>query len=243
MTAAFISDLHLTPERPDIFRAFVSYMEHQALKADDLYILGDFFEYWVGDDAMEPFHHNVANLLKQYTDSGRKVYLMPGNRDFAIGRQFLKQTGAIWLKDPCTVELNKEKVLLMHGDLLCTEDQQYLRYRKIIRNPLVMFLLRMTPLSYRKNLARKIREKSRKAKSYKSLEIMDVTPSAVIEFMNKNNVGTLIHGHTHRPKVHEVELSQGKGQRIVLGDWDTLGWELTTENDQLQLNSFPIIPD
>ncbi|MRI34811.1 UDP-2,3-diacylglucosamine diphosphatase [Endozoicomonas sp. OPT23] len=240
MTAAFISDLHLTPERPDIFRAFVSYMEHQALKVNDLYILGDFFEYWLGDDAMEAFHHNVASLLKQYTDSGRNIYLMPGNRDFAIGKQFLKQTGAIWLKDPCTIKLNGEKVLLMHGDLLCTEDKQYLKYRKIIRSPLVMFLLRMTPLSYRKNLGRKIRENSRKAKTGKSLEIMDVTSESVSDFMIRYGVKTLVHGHTHRPNIHDVDLPDDKGQRIVLGDWDKLGWELIEAEGGLKLLSFPI---
>ncbi|WP_062269715.1 UDP-2,3-diacylglucosamine diphosphatase [Endozoicomonas arenosclerae] len=242
MNLQFISDLHLTPERPDIVRAFTSYMQEQAPKSDALYILGDFFEYWVGDDAMEPFHHDIARQLKAYTDSGKPLYLMAGNRDFAIGKDFLKMTGAIWLKDPCTVDINGEKILLMHGDLLCTGDQQYLRYRKIIRNPLVLGLLRLSPLSYRLNLVQKIRSNSKKAKSMKTLEIMDVTQAEVIRIMEQYQVKTLIHGHTHRPDIHDVPLTSGSGKRIVLGDWDKKGWVLTADESGLNMEAFDIQP-
>ena len=242
MNIQFISDLHLTPERPDIVQAFASYMQEQAPASDALYILGDFFEYWVGDDAMEPFHHDIARQLKAYTDSGKSLFLMAGNRDFAIGKAFLKATGAVWLNDPCCIELQGETVLLMHGDLLCTGDQQYLRYRKVIRNPLVLGILRLSPLSYRKNLVQKIRSNSKKAKSRKSLEIMDVTPAEVVRVMEKYQVKTLIHGHTHRPDIHEVELASGTGKRIVLGDWDRQGWVLTSDESGLNMESFTIQP-
>ncbi|WP_257281139.1 UDP-2,3-diacylglucosamine diphosphatase [Endozoicomonas sp. ISHI1] len=240
MNIKFISDLHLTPERPDTVRAFSSFMQEQASQSDALYILGDFFEYWVGDDAMEPFHHDIAHQLRAYTDSGKPLFLMAGNRDFAIGKDFLRMTGATWLNDPCVIDLNGETVLLMHGDLLCTGDQQYLRYRKVIRNPLVLGILRLTPRSYRKKLAQKLRSNSKKAKSTKSLAIMDVAPKEVVRLMEKYQVKTLIHGHTHRPNTHEVALTSGTGKRIVLGDWDRQGWVLTSNESGLKMDAFEI---
>lgn len=203
-------------------------MDEQAPKGDALYILGDFFEYWVGDDAMEPFHQEIADKLRCYTDAGHQLFFMPGNRDFAVGRRFLRQTGARWLQDPCTIELNGEKTLLMHGDLLCTDDEQYQKYRRRIRHPLVLGFLRLLPLSYRKKLAGRIRANSQKAKSGKRLEIMDVNRGEVIRVMEQYRVKTLIHGHTHRPDIHAVTLSNGTGQRIVLGDWDRFGWVLSS---------------
>lgn len=229
MQAQFISDLHLTPERPAIARAFLRFMDEQAARSEALYILGDFFEYWVGDDAMEPFHKDIADKLRSYTDAGHQLFFMPGNRDFAVGRRFLRHTGAKWLKDPCIIELNGEEVLLMHGDLLCTDDKEYQSYRKRIRHPLVLGVLRLLPLSYRQKLAAKIRSNSNKAKTGKSLEIMDVNQGEVVRVMEQYQVKTLIHGHTHRPDTHSVLLSNGEGQRIVLGDWDVKGWVLISE--------------
>lgn len=240
MKALFISDLHLTPECPAVARAFCHYLMDRAPQADALYILGDFFEYWVGDDAMDDFQHDIARRLKQYTNSGKAVYLMPGNRDFAIGKSFLRETGVTWLKDPTLVTLNNQKILLMHGDSLCTQDKQYQRYRRIIRNPLVMAILRMTPLSYRKNLGQKIRRNSKAAKVGKTLDIMDVTPSAVIDVMEKFQVNTMIHGHTHRPDIHEVTLENGTGKRYVLGDWTDKGWEIEVSPETIKMTHFPI---
>ena len=234
MQAQFISDLHLTPERPAIARAFLRFMDEQAPKSQSLYILGDFFEYWLGDDAMEPFHLDIAKTLRQYTQAGHQLFFMPGNRDFAVGRRFLKQTGAQWLNDPCTIELNGETVLLMHGDLLCTDDEQYQKYRKRIRHPLVLGLLKCLPLSYRKKLGAKIRADSQKAKTGKSLDIMDVNQAEVVKVMELYDVKTLIHGHTHRPDAHPVSLASGEGQRIVLGDWDSYGWVLTSDSGLTQ---------
>ena len=242
MKALLISDLHLTPDCPAVARAFHGYLENRAMDADALYILGDFFEYWVGDDAMDDFQHDIARRLKIYTDSGRSVYLMGGNRDFSIGKTFLKATGAQWLKDPCLVEINHRRLLLMHGDLLCTDDHQYQRYRRIIQNPLVMAILRMTSLNWRKNLGRKIRENSKVSKKGKGLSIMDVSQDAVKKTMEKYQVDTLIHGHTHRPAIHEHTLNRGKGTRYVLGDWTDTGWEIELNEDTLSLNHFPI-PD
>lgn len=242
MKALFISDLHLTPECPAVARAFDHYLTNRALQADVLYILGDFFEYWVGDDAMDDFQHDIAQRLKQHTETGKAVYLMPGNRDFAIGKSFLQETGIKWLKDPTLININNHKILLMHGDSLCTQDRQYQRYRRIIRNPLIMTILRITPLSYRKNLGQKIRRNSKAAKAGKTLDIMDITPSAVIDIMEEFQVNTMIHGHTHRPNVHEVALKIGTGKRYTLGDWTDKGWEIELDEQGLSLNQFPI-PD
>ena len=240
MKALFISDLHLTPECPAVARAFCHYLCHRAIEADALYILGDFFEYWVGDDAMDEFQFDIARRLRQYTDTGRPLYLMPGNRDFGIGKSFLKQTGITWLQDPTLVEINQRKILLLHGDSLCTHDQQYQRYRRFIRNPLVLALLRLTPLSYRRNVGARIRRNSRAAKAGKSLEIMDVTTSAVVQVMEKYRVDTLIHGHTHRPDIHDVALKQGVGKRYVLGDWTDTGWEIELNDYDITMKQFPI---
>lgn len=243
MQALLISDLHLTPTRPAIAQAFLSFMAETAPQAQQLYILGDFFEYWVGDDAMEPFHQKIAQALQRYSSAGNDVYFMPGNRDFAIGKHFLKQTGAQWLNDPTLISINGEKVLLMHGDSLCTADHQYLRFRKIIRNPIVLTILRLLPLSYRKKLAKKIREHSQKATSKKDSNIMDVSVDEVSRMMNKYNTQTLIHGHTHRPDIHKLPMAKHTGaRRIVLGDWEEKGWMIRTDKQKLTLESFDI-PD
>lgn len=241
MNAQFISDLHLTPERPAIARAFMAFMEEQAPAADALYILGDFFEYWIGDDAMEPFHYDIARVLKRYTNSGRQLFLMAGNRDFAIGKKFLQLSGAQWLKDPCIIDLNNQKVLLTHGDLLCTDDREYQKYRRVIRNPLVMALLRITPLAWRQKLAGQIRTSSKTAKTEKSLDIMDVNEQAVSAMMARYNVELMIHGHTHRPCEHKVALGKNEGRRIVLGDWEDFGWVLKVDGT-FSLERFPISP-
>ncbi|MDP0588964.1 MAG: UDP-2,3-diacylglucosamine diphosphatase [Candidatus Endonucleobacter bathymodioli] len=241
MQALLISDLHLTPLRPAIAQAFLSFLKKQAVFSRQLYILGDFFEYWVGDDAMEPFHENIASSLKEYSRAGHDIYIMPGNRDFAIGQQFLKQAGAQWLSDPTLLTINGEKVLLLHGDSLCTEDIHYLRYRKIIRNPLIMALLQLTPLSFRKKLCHKIQKDSLQAKTKKKLAIMDVTENEVIRVMNHYNVNIMIHGHTHRPTIHDMHLSNGSpAKRYVLGDWESKGWFIRTDNIPFTLESFDI---
>ena len=242
MNALIISDLHLTPERPSIAQAFCHYLQQRASQFDALYILGDFFEYWVGDDAMDDFQHNIAQQLKTFSDSGKPLYLMVGNRDFAIGKQFLALTGVQWLEDPTLITHLGQPIVLTHGDLLCSEDKQYLRYRRIVRNPILIALLRRLPLSYRQRLGDKIRRQSKQAKSGKQLEIMDVTSTTVVEMMQRFNSSILIHGHTHRPAIHDVELgTEQQGKRYVLGDWtEQQGWEIILTPQGIELNSFAI---
>ena len=199
-----ISDLHLEEQRPDITRAFLHFLETRARQAEALYILGDFFEVWVGDDGMSPFQHDIARALRELSDAGTRIYLMHGNRDFLIGRAFCREAGCTLLKDPSIVRFNGEPVLLMHGDSLCTRDVGYMKLRRVLRNPLSLFILRHLPLATRHRLARKLRSESRAQTSMKAREIVDVTPEEVPRVMAEHGVRTLSHGHTHRPAAHQL---------------------------------------
>lgn len=235
-----ISDLHLEEERPAITRAFLHFLQSQASKAEALYILGDFFESWIGDDAMTPFQSHIAQALKALSDSGTRVYLMHGNRDFMIGKRFCRQAGCRLLADPTVIEVDGNAVLLMHGDTLCTRDIAYLRLRRWLRNPLSLFLLRHLPLSTRQKLARRLRSKSRAETRMKAHDIVDVTPAEVLRVLRKHEACTLIHGHTHRPAVHTLEVNGQPARRFVLGDWDTQGWALRIEHGTYRLDSFAL---
>ncbi|UTW07621.1 UDP-2,3-diacylglucosamine diphosphatase [Pseudomonas benzenivorans] len=235
-----ISDLHLEEERPDISRAFLHFLKTRATQAEALYILGDFFEAWIGDDAISPFQRSIAQALRQLSDSGTRIYLMHGNRDFMIGQAFCREAGCTLLKDPSRVELNGELVLLMHGDSLCTQDEAYMRMRRWLRNPLSLFILRNLPLATRHKLARKLRKESRTQTAMKASEIVDVTPGEVPRVMAAHGVRTLIHGHTHRPAEHELRVEGQPARRIVLGDWDRQGWALQIDGPSWQLAPFPL---
>jgi UDP-2,3-diacylglucosamine hydrolase len=233
-----ISDLHLQEERPDISRAFVDLLEGRARHAKALYILGDFFEAWIGDDAMSPFQQSICQALRQLSDAGTAIYLMHGNRDFLLGQDFCKAAGATLLDDPCVVELGGEPVLLMHGDTLCTRDLGYMKLRRYLRNPLSLWILRHLPLSTRQKLARKLRSESQSQTRMKNTEIVDVTPEQVPLVMAAHGVRTLVHGHTHRPAIHKLVVDGQPARRIVLGDWDRRGWALQVDEQGFQLAPF-----
>ncbi len=235
-----ISDLHLEEQRPDITRAFLHFLQTRARGAEALYILGDFFEVWVGDDGMSPFQHGIARALRQLSDAGTRIFLMHGNRDFLIGRAFCREAGCTLLKDPSIVRLNGEPVLLMHGDSLCTLDVGYMKLRRLLRNPLSLFILRNLPLTTRRKLARKLRSESRAQTRMKAREIIDVTPDEVPRIMAEHGVRTLIHGHTHRPAEHALEVNGQSARRIVLGDWDSQGWALQIDEQGLHQAPFAL---
>ncbi|MCJ1885989.1 UDP-2,3-diacylglucosamine diphosphatase [Pseudomonas sp. LA21] len=240
MSVLFISDLHLEAERPDITRAFLHFLATRARSAESLYILGDFFEAWIGDDGMDEFQHSIARALRELSGSGTRIYLMHGNRDFMIGKAFCREAGCTLLRDPSLIDLGGEKVLLMHGDSLCTLDAAYMKLRRWLRNPLTLFILRNLPLATRHKLARKLRKESRAQTSMKASEIVDVTPAEVEKIMRDKGVRILIHGHTHRPAVHELELDGRPARRIVLGDWDRQGWALEADEQGLRQAPFPL---
>jgi len=224
-----ISDLHLEEKRPDITRAFLHFLATRARQAEALYILGDFFEVWIGDDAMTPFQQSIADALRALSERGTRIYLMHGNRDFMLGKGFCRAAGCTLLGDPSVVELGGERVLLMHGDSLCTRDEGYMRLRRLLRNPLSLFILRHLPLSTRRKLARKLRNESRAQTRMKASDIIDVTPELIPRVLAEHGVRTLIHGHTHRPATHELEVDGRPARRIVLGDWDQQGWALQVD--------------
>ncbi|NIX92668.1 UDP-2,3-diacylglucosamine diphosphatase [Pseudomonas fulva] len=233
-----ISDLHLQEERPDITRAFLDLLEGRARQAKALYILGDFFEAWIGDDAMTAFQQSICQAMRRLSDSGTALYLMHGNRDFLIGQAFCEAAGCTLLSDPCVVELEAERVLLMHGDTLCTRDLGYMKMRRLLRNPVSLWLLRHLPLSVRLKLARKLRSESRAQTRMKSTEIVDVTPEEVPKVMAAHDVRTLVHGHTHRPAIHKLMVDGEPARRIVLGDWDKRAWALQVDAQGFQLAPF-----
>lgn len=221
-----ISDLHLEEKRPDISRAFLRFLETRARHAEALYILGDFFEVWVGDDGMTPFQREIAQALKAVSLGGTRLYLMHGNRDFMIGKAFCREAGCTLLADPHVVELGGERVLLMHGDSLCTRDEGYMRLRRLLRNPVSLFILHHLSLRKRQKLAQKLRSSSKEETRMKASDIVDVTPDEVVRIMQRHRVRTLIHGHTHRPATHTIAVDGQPALRIVLGDWDRQGWAL-----------------
>jgi UDP-2,3-diacylglucosamine hydrolase len=236
MAILFISDLHLSPERPEVTRAFLGFLESQAASAKALFVLGDLFEAWIGDDDTCPIGIEVTKAFKQLTDKGVALFIQHGNRDFFIGKRFCKATGAILLADEHLVEYMDDTVLAMHGDTLCTDDVDYIRFRKRIRHPISQFLLLSLPLKYRQKLASGMRAKSKAANANKPSAIMDVNAQAVDSVMSNHQVKTLIHGHTHRPDRHQ----HSHGERIVLGDWHDKGWYVIWDNNGLELQSFAI---
>lgn len=229
-----ISDLHLHEERPDITGAFLAFLEQHAKQAQALYILGDFFEVWIGDDAITPFQLKIAEALSAVAATGTDIYLMHGNRDFLIGDGFCELADCQLLEDPSVVQLAGEAVLLMHGDSLCTSDLSYIRLRRVLRNPLILLILRHLPLRTRQRLAGDLRQKSKTSTRLKTSDITDVNPDEVTRVMTQHKVRTLIHGHTHRPAVHNLT---GQKQRIVLGDWDSQGWFIKASSNTLELHA------
>ncbi len=236
MAILFISDLHLSPERPEVTRAFLSFLQQQADSTEALFVLGDLFEAWIGDDDTCATGIKVQEAFKQLTDKGVGLFIQHGNRDFFIGKRFCKATGATLLADEHLVEYMDETVLVMHGDTLCTDDVDYIRFRKRIRHPVSKALLQLLPLTYRQKLANAMRAKSKAANANKPSAIMDVNANAVEAVMAKHCVSTLIHGHTHRPDRHQHK----NGERIVLGDWHDKGWYIAWDSAGINLNNFNI---
>ena len=215
----FISDLHLAPERPDTVALFLDFLNSRARDAARLFILGDLFDAWIGDDDDTPTHRAVIDALRGLSDSGTACALMHGNRDFLIGRRFARAAGCALLRDPTRIELDREPLLLMHGDLLCTDDLAYQRFRRRVRNPMVQRLFLWKSLSARRRIAADYRQKSSAANQNKTADIMDVNPDEVARRMQRAGVQRLVHGHTHRPADHEFQLNSGSAMRHVLSDW------------------------
>ncbi len=241
MSTLFISDLHLTSTRPAITQLFFDFLGREARHAEALYILGDFFEYWIGDDAVEQAEYRpIVHALRGVADAGTPVFVMQGNRDFLLGARFEREAGCRLLPDPTRVDLYGLPTLLMHGDTLCTDDVDYLAFRAMTRDERWQREFLAKPIEERERLARGAREESRRSTAQKAPEIMDVTQAAVLAAMREHGVRNLIHGHTHRPREHVFELDGARARRVVLGDWYQQGSVLRCSAESWNLASIPL---
>jgi len=215
----FVADLHLTDERPVATGRFFRFLQEDVAGADALYILGDLFEAWVGDDHDEQVAHDTARRLKTLADAGTPVYFMHGNRDFMLAQRYAELAGMTLLADPARIDLYGVPTLLMHGDTLCTDDLAYQTFRRRVRHPLTLALLRRLPFALRRRLARQARAGSESAKAGKPAEIMDASGDAVVRVLREQQACRLIHGHTHRPAQHLHAVEGRDCERWVLPDW------------------------
>lgn len=238
MRRLLISDLHLEDKRPDITRALFSLLDHFSDSIDELYILGDLFEIWLGDDALTETARQVSQRLKALSKEGISIFIMHGNRDFLIGKQYCDDCGATLIDEPHFIHLAGRKALLMHGDTLCIEDQLYMDFRRTVRNPGWQTAFLQKSIEERIAFGQQARNQSQEDAKDKSYEILDVTPSEVERVMNQYEVDLFIHGHTHRPARHNLKTQSGQSERIVLGDWHQKGWYLYGDDQKLELNSF-----
>lgn len=238
MTTLFISDLHLHESRPEVTEGFQQFLRTQAQEAEALYILGDFFDAWIGDDDDNPLATQTAARLRQVADQGVAIYLMHGNRDFLLGEDFANRAGATLIDDPTIVQLGERSAVLMHGDTLCTRDVDYMAFRAQVRTPQWQAQALAQPLAVRRQIAMELRNQSKSMSSLKAEDIMDVTPEEVVRVMEEAGASVLIHGHTHRPKRHSLTVKGQEAERIVLGDWHEHGWCLRAEGSDLSLESW-----
>jgi UDP-2,3-diacylglucosamine hydrolase len=219
-SSLFVSDLHLSEDRPEANERFIAFAEETAADAGALYVLGDLFEYWIGDDDLaEPFNAVMAGFFSRLVRGGVQVFVMHGNRDFLMGERFCRETGARLLADPTLVDLDGVKTLLMHGDTLCTDDADYQQWRRTARSEAWQRDFLSRPLPERRSAVGGLREKSREVIRAKPAEIMDVNEDAVREALRRHGATRLIHGHTHRPGSHRLEVEGRACERWVLPDW------------------------
>ena len=235
MRTLFVGDLHLSADRPDITQAFLTFLETQLTDTSALYILGDLFEVWVGDDIAEPFANQLADAIK-LASKKLPIFFIHGNRDFLIGGAFAQRSGMTLLPEVYTINLYGIETVILHGDSLCTLDKPYQRFRKFRNFAWAKWLYAHLPKSKRLGIAAKLRSNSQSSNQHKSYSIMDVEPDTVLELLDSTNTQQMIHGHTHRPAIHQ--LTNGK-RRIVVGDWYEQGSMLCIDQDSVELIELP----
>ena len=238
MQQLFVSDLHLEDARPDITRAFFHLLDQLHGQYEELFLLGDIFEVWLGDDTPSTCAHQLAEKLHAIASQGVRIFLMHGNRDFLIGQAYADRCGASLIQEPWLLTVAGKKALLMHGDALCTRDVDYLAFRQMVRNPVWQSAFLSKPIAERIAIGRELREKSQASAKEKTDMIMDVTPAEVVAVMEQHQIELLIHGHTHRPAVHTAPMANGAGTRMVLGDWYKQGWYILADVDAARLLPF-----
>lgn len=239
MTTLFISDLHLDANLPQVTRLLQQFVREESAAAEAIYILGDLFEAWVGDDDDRPGTLHFIALLREIGATGTPVYVMHGNRDFLLGEKFCADTGCRLIADPTVIDLYGKRVLLMHGDSLCTDDTGHQQTRAMLRGEQWQQAFLAKPLDERLRLAQEYRHMSREQTRVKPDAIMDVNAAAVASIMRAAGVDEIIHGHTHRPAIHDFSLDGQPARRIVLGDWNECGSVLRAEGAQRALETYP----
>lgn len=238
----FISDLHLETARPDITRTLLQFLLDQQGACTDLFILGDLFEVWIGDDDPSPLAETVATALHQFSAAGAKVHLMHGNRDFLLGADYARRCGADLIQEPYLLATASSPVLLLHGDILCRDDADYQQFRLLVRAPAWQQEFLARSLVERREFADQARQQSRSATASKAMDIMDVNPQAVEELLQSKGQLKLLHGHTHRPAIHQLDLANGEqATRIVLGSWEQQAWYASSDDSGIQLHHFPLL--
>ncbi len=239
MATLFISDLHLEPARPEIGEQFLAFLAGPARTADALYILGDLFEAWIGDDDPNPYYAQMRSAIRELSDSGVPVFFMHGNRDFMIGQQFAAEAGVTLLDDPHPLELHGENLLLSHGDALCTDDVEYQQVRAMTRNPDWQAMMLSKTFEERIAFAVQAREQSLARGESMTDDIADVNQGAVEQVLRDSGADILLHGHTHRPAVHPFHVDDRPVHRIVLGDWYEQGSMVEWDEDGPRLEELP----
>lgn len=240
--ALFISDLHLNPSQPRTTQAFFDFLQQHASHAQELYLLGDLFEYWAGDDDLDdPYNKSVADALRTLSDTGVRIFWIAGNRDFLVGTAFAQATDLMLLPDPFVAHIGGHCITLAHGDAQCTDDTAYMAFRTQVRQAQWQATFLSLPLSQRKTIITGLRNDSRQAKSTKSCDIMDVNAQAIDDLFDATGTALMIHGHTHRPARHEYDRNGKHRVRYVLPDWDLDtdiargGWIAIDENGAINL--------
>ncbi len=241
MTTLFLSDIHVSDEHPEIGKHLKEFLLQEESKTNTIYVLGDLFEYWLGDDDPNPSFTEIKKLLRKLSDRNISLFFMHGNRDFLIGKSFSKETGCQILHDPHVINLFGKKVLISHGDIFCTDDKKYQLFRDQTRDPTWINSILSKPLSYRKKFASKARLESLEYTSSQKNENMDVNNDEILKMYDKYAVDIIIHGHTHKPAIHDIFLNGRNCQRIVLGDWYEQGSILRFDEtgfDLIQLDRY-----
>ncbi len=234
----FIADLHLCSEEPAITAGFLRFLAGTAREAQALYILGDLFEAWIGDDDPEPLHREIAQAIKALVDTGVPCYFIHGNRDFLLGKRFARLSGMTLLPEEKVLDLYGRRILILHGDTLCTDDAGYQAFRRRVHQPWLQRLFLALPLFMRERVAAKMRAGSKAANSSKSVAIMDVNQQAVIDALTRHQVQWMIHGHTHRPEIHPITANGKPAFRCVLGAWHTHGSMIKVTPEDVELIPF-----
>ena len=236
MKPRFISDIHLSEDTPHLTNAFKTFLNESKQKCTHLFILGDLFEIWIGDDDENAFIEEIKKTLIDFTANGPETFFMHGNRDFLLGENFANEVGISILPDPYILDINGLRVILSHGDFLCTDDVDYIHFRNQVRSEDWQNDFLSKNIEERKQIAQSLRSDSKKATSDKSLEITDANLETVNKFIKEHSPDIFIHGHTHRPKIHQHDSTK----RIVLGDWYKRGWLASIDNKECDLKEFKI---